>query len=143
MDEKEDEMNEQKVVDEMLGDGRGRTIAVVGLSENSGKPSHYVSAYMQEHGYKIYPVNPSIESVLGERSYKSLAELPVKPDVVNVFRLPGAIPSIVDEMLALGLKELWVQQGIVNREAAERAEQGGIRVVMDRCIMVEHRRRQL
>jgi len=69
MDEKEDEMNEQKVVDEMLGDGRGRTIAVVGLSENSGKPSHYVSAYMQEHGYKIYPVNPSIESVLGERSY--------------------------------------------------------------------------
>ena len=136
-------MNEQRVVDEMLGDGRGRTIAVVGLSENSGKPSHYVSAYMQEHGYKIYPVNPSIESVLGERSYKSLAELPVKPDVVNVFRLPGAIPSIVDEMLALGLKELWGQQGIVNREAAERAEQGGIRVVMDRCIMVEHRRRQL
>jgi len=143
MDEKEDEMNEQKVVDEMLGDGRGRTIAVVGLSENSGKPSHYVSAYMQEHGYKIYPVNPSIESVLGERSYKSLAELPVKPDVVNVFRLPGVIPSIVDEMLALELKELWVQQGIVNVEAAKRAEEGGIRVVMDRCIMVEHRRRQL
>ena len=140
MDEKEDEMNEQKVVDEMLGDGRGRTIAVVGLSENSGKPSHYVSAYMQEHGYKIYPVNPSIESVLGERSYKSLAELPVKPDVVNVFRLPKAIPAIVDEMLALGLKNLWVQQGIVNVEAAERAEAGGIGVVMDRCIMVEHRR---
>jgi len=98
---------------------------------------------MQEHGYKIYPVNPSIESVLGERSYKSLAELPVKPDVVNVFRLPGVIPSIVDEMLALELKELWVQQGIVNVEAAKRAEEGGIRVVMDRCIMVEHRRRQL
>jgi uncharacterized protein len=137
------EVNEQKVLDEMLGDGRGRTLAVVGLSENPGKPSHYVSEYMQRHGYKIYPVNPSLESVLGEKSYKSLAELPVKPDVVNVFRLPGVIPSIVDEMLALGLKELWVQQGIVNLEAAKRAEEGGIRVVMDRCIMVEHRRRQL
>jgi len=136
-------VNDLKVMDEMLGDGRGRTIAVVGLSENPGKPSHYVSAYMQQHGYKIYPVNPSIEKVLGEKSYASLAELPVKPDVVNVFRLPNAISPIVDDMLKLGLKELWVQQGIVNEEAAERAERGGIRVVMDRCIMVEHRRRQL
>jgi predicted CoA-binding protein len=97
---------------------------------------------MQQHGYKIYPVNPSIEKVLGERSYASLAELPVKPDVVNVFRVPSLIPGIVDEMLALGLKNLWVQQGIVNLEAAERAEQGGIHVVMDRCIMIEHRRRE-
>ena len=136
-------MNESQVIDEMLGDGRGRTIAVVGLSENPGKPSHYVSAYMQQHGYKIYPVNPSIESVLGEKSYASLKDLPVKPDVVNVFRLPDQIPAIVDEMLKLGLNELWVQQGIVNLEAAKRAEEGGILVVMDRCIMVEHRRRQL
>jgi hypothetical protein len=137
------EMNEPEVLDEMLGDGRGRTIAVVGLSENPGKPSHYVSEYMQQHGYKIYPVNPSIESVLGEKSYASLKELPVKPDVVNVFRVPAQIPAIVDEMLALGLKNLWVQLGIVNLEAAKRAEDGGIRVVMDKCIMVEHRRRQL
>lgn len=136
-------MNEPQVIDEMLGDGRGRTIAVVGLSENPGKPSHYVSAYMQQHGYKIYPVNPSLESVLGEKSYASLKDLPVKPDVVNVFRLPNQIPAIVDEMLKLGLHELWVQQGIVNLEAAKRAEEGGILVVMDRCIMVEHRRRQL
>lgn len=136
-------MNEQNVIDEMLGDGRGRTIAVVGLSENPGKPSHYVSAYMQQHGYKIYPVNPSLETVLGEKSYASLKDLPVKPDVVNVFRLPDQIPAIVDEMLKLGLNELWVQQGIVNLEAAKRAEEGGILVVMDRCIMVEHRRRQL
>ena len=136
-------MNEPAVIDAMLGDGRGRTIAVVGLSENPGKPSHYVSAYMQQHGYKIYPVNPSLEKVLGEKSYASLAALPVKPDLVNVFRVPSQIPGIVNEMLALGLKELWVQQGIVNQEAAERAEEGGIRVVMDRCIMVEHRRRQL
>jgi predicted CoA-binding protein len=98
---------------------------------------------MQQHGWKIYPVNPSLESVLGEKSYASLTELPVMPDVVNVFRLPAAIPAIVDEMLALGLKDLWVQLGIVNVEAAKRAEAGGIRVVMDKCIMVEHRRRQL
>jgi hypothetical protein len=136
-------MNESQTIDEMLGDGRGRTIAVVGLSENPGKPSHYVSAYMQQHGYKIYPVNPSIQSVLGEKSYASLKDLPVKPEVVNVFRLPNQIPGIVDEMLKLGLTQLWVQQGIVNLEAAKKAEEGGILVVMDRCIMVEHRRRQL
>ena len=135
-------MNEPEVIDEMLGDAKGRTIAVIGLSENTSKPSHYVSEYMQRHGYKIYPVNPAVENVLGEKSYKSLAELPVKPDVVNVFRVPAMIPAIVDEMLMLGLKDLWVQAGIVNEEAAAKAEAGGIRVVMDRCIMVEHRRRE-
>ncbi len=139
-------MNEPEVIDEMLGEGvlkgQPRTIAVVGLSDNPGKPSHYVSAYMQKHGYRILPVNPSVDSVLGEKSYPSLTELPVKPDVVNVFRVPAMIPAIVDEMLMLGLKDLWVQAGIVNMEAAERAEAGGIRVVMDRCIMIEHRRRE-
>ncbi len=135
-------MNEANVIREMLfGEGAGtpRSLAVIGLSDRPDRPSHYVSAYMQSQGYEIYPINPALETVLGMRSYKSLAELPVKPDVVNVFRLPSFIPSIVDEMLALGLANLWVQQGIVNREAAERAEQGGIRVVMDRCIMIEHR----
>ncbi|MDP9049279.1 MAG: CoA-binding protein [Acidobacteriota bacterium] len=136
-------MNEPEVIDEMLGDGKGRTIAVVGLSDNPSKPSHYVSAYMQQHGYKIYPVNPSLEEVLGEKSYASLTDLPVKPDVVNVFRVPSLIPAIVDEMLMLGLKDIWVQQGIVNMEAAKRAEEGGIRVVMDRCIMIEHRRNRM
>lgn len=135
-------MNEPEVIDEMLGNGTGRTIAVVGLSDNPAKPSHYVSAYMQRHGYRILPVNPAIESVLGEKSYPSLTELPVKPDVVNVFRVPAMIPAIVDEMLKLGLRDLWVQAGIINEEAAARAEAGGIRVVMDRCIMVEHRRRE-
>ena len=117
-----------------------RTIAVIGLSEVPAKPSHYVSAYMQQHGYKIYPINPSIPEVLGEKSYASLADLPIKPDIVNVFRLPKFIPAIVDEMLQLGLPNLWVQQGIINPEAATHAEAGGIHVVMDRCIMVEHRR---
>jgi uncharacterized protein len=132
-------MNEPAAIREMLG---MKTIAVVGLSEDPMKPSHYVSAYMQAAGCRILPVNPGLggTTVLGEKSYSSLAELPEKPDVVNVFRLPKVIPSIVEEMLALGLKDLWVQQGIVNLEAAERAKAGGIRVVMDRCIMVEHRR---
>ena len=135
-------MNEAETMLEMLG-GRERaprTLAVVGLSDDPGKASYGVSAYMQAHGYRILPVNPGIASALGEKSYASLSELPVKPDVVNVFRLPKYIPAIVDEMLALGLKDLWVQMGIWNDEAAAKAEAGGIRVVMDRCIMVEHRR---
>jgi predicted CoA-binding protein len=134
-------MNEHEVMLEMLG-GREhapRTLAVVGLSDDPAKASYRVSAYMQAQGYRIVPVNPAVESVLGEKSYASLSEVKERVDVVNVFRLPKAIPAIVDEMLALGLKNLWVQTGIVNEAAAERAEAGGIRVVMDRCIMVEHR----
>ena len=128
-------MNEPELIRSMLA---ARTIAVIGLSDRPDRPSHYVSAYMQQHGYTIYPVNPSISEVLGEKSYASLADLPIKPDVVNVFRVPALIPGIVDEMLALGLTNLWVQQGIVNLEAASHAEQNGIRVVMDRCLMIEH-----
>jgi uncharacterized protein len=135
-------MNEPELIRNMLGvttKESPRTIAVIGLSEVPAKPSHYVSEYMQQHGYKIYPVNPSIPEVLGEKSYASLSDLPLKPDIVDVFRLPKFIPAIVDEMLQLGLRNLWVQQGIINLEAATRAEAGGIQVVMDRCIMVEHR----
>jgi predicted CoA-binding protein len=135
-------MNEPELIREMLGvttKDHQRTIAVVGLSDDPAKPSHYVSAYMQQHGYKIYPINPSLPEVLGEKSYASLSDLPVKPDIVDVFRLPKFLPAIVDEMLQLTLKNLWVQQGIVNLEAATRAEAVGIHVVMDRCIMVEHR----
>jgi predicted CoA-binding protein len=136
-------MNELKTIREVLGATtveEPRTIAVIGLSEDPAKPSHYVSAYMQQHGYRIFPINPSIDTVLGEKAYASLAELPVRPDIVDVFRLPKFIPAIVEEMLRLNFDNLWVQQGIVNLEAAAQAEAGGIRVVMDRCIMVEHRR---
>jgi predicted CoA-binding protein len=135
-------MNEPETIREMLGattSEHPRTIAVIGLSEDSNKPSHYVSAYMQQRGYKIYPVNPALDKVLGEKSYAALSELPIKPDIVNVFRLPKFIPAIVEEMIQLGHSNLWVQQGIVNRDAATRAEAAGIHVVMDRCIMVEHR----
>jgi predicted CoA-binding protein len=119
----------------------GKTIAVVGLSDDPAKASHYVSKYMQGRGYRVLPVNPTLvgKTVLGEQVYGSLAELPVRPDVVNVFRLPKFIPAIVEEMIGLGWKQIWVQQGIVNREAGERAEAAGMKVVMDRCIMIESR----
>jgi uncharacterized protein len=134
-------MNEPETIRAMLGNPPvdPRIIAVIGLSGNPDKPSNYVPTYMQRHGYRILPVNPQVEAVLGEKSYPTLSALPVKPDVVNVFRLPKFIPVIVDEMLQLGLKNIWIQQGIINLEAAKRAEAGGIHVVMDRCIMVEHR----
>ena len=135
-------MNEPEVILDMLGgpDGAPRTIAVVGLSDDPNRPSHSVSAYMQRSGYRVLPVNPALDEVLGERSYASLRDLPLRPDVVNVFRLPRYIPAIVEEMIALGLRDVWVQLGIVNLEAAHKAEAAGLRVVMDRCILVEHRR---
>ena len=135
-------MNEPSVILDMLGGPARapRTLAVVGLSDDPRKPSHSVSAYMQSAGYRILPVNPGVEHVLGEKSYASLADLPTRPDVVNVFRLPHYIPGIVEEMIALGLRDLWVQLGIRNAAAAERAEAAGIRVVMDRCILIEHGR---
>ncbi len=135
-------MNEPEVILEMLrgGSERGRSLAVVGLSGDPSRPSHSVSAYMQRAGYRILPVNPAETEVLGERCYGSLRDLPVKPEVVNVFRLPRAIPAVVEEMIELGLKNLWVQLRIVNLEAARAAEAAGIRVVMDRCILIEHGR---
>ena len=112
---------------------------MVGISADPSKPSHYVSAAMQRLGRRILPINPALESVLGEQAYAGLADLPFRPDLVNVFRLPKFLPAIVDEMIALGLKGLWVQQGIVHLEAAAKAEAHGIHVVMDRCLMVESR----
>ncbi|WP_263408631.1 CoA-binding protein [Terriglobus tenax] len=133
-------MNEPEVLRAMLS---AKKVAVIGVSDNPAKPSNYVSRYLQQAGCRVLPVNPTLETVLGEKSYPSLTELVAaegKPELVDVFRLPNAIPAIVDEMLALGLENLWVQQGIVNLDAAQKAEQGGIRVVMDHCLMVEHRR---
>ena len=140
-------MNEPDVILDMLGGTlRGgasatpRTLAVIGLSDDPSRPSHSVSAYMQRAGYRILPVNPALTEVLGEPCVPSLRDLPVRPDVVNVFRLPRFLPAIVDEMIALGLRDLWVQLGIVNLAAAQTAEAARLRVVMDRCILIEHRR---
>ncbi len=129
--------NEDALIRELL---EARTIAVIGLSADESKPSHYVSRYMQDHGYRVLPVNPALDAVLGEKSYPSLADLPVRPGLVNVFRPPRFIPAIVDEMIALHLPALWLQQGIVHPEAAARAQANGIRIIMDCCLMVEHRR---
>lgn len=134
-------MNEPELIRKMLAEPT--SIAVVGLSDNPAKASHYVSLYMQQQGFTIYPINPAIGEVLGRSSFSSLTELTaagIKPALVNVFRTPNFIPAVVDEMLALKLDAVWVQQGIVHHEAAIAAEAGGIGVVMDRCIMVEHRR---
>lgn len=135
-------MNEPDVILKMLGGlaREPRTFAVVGLSDDPTRPSNSVSAYMQRHGYRILPVNPACAHVLGERCYPSLADLPERPDVVDVFRLPRYIPAIVDEMIDLGFQNLWVQLGIINEAAAIKAQAAGISVVMDRCVLIEHAR---
>lgn len=126
---------------EMLREGK--TIAVVGLSSKRMRPSHGVAAYMQDHGYRIIPVNPSETEVLGEKAYATLAEVPERIDIVNVFRLPEFVPAIVDEAVRLGVKYLWLQEGVVHEAAAAQARAAGVKVVMDRCILKEHRRLML
>jgi predicted CoA-binding protein len=120
---------------------RARTIAVVGLSDNPLRPSHGVSAYMQIQGYRIVPVNPHIESSLGEKAYASLLEVAEKIDIVNIFRRPEFIEEIVDQAIQLKVPAIWMQEDVIHEQAAERARQAGILVVMDRCILQEHRAR--
>lgn len=117
-----------------------KTIAVVGLSPNPDRPSHGVSSYLQAQGYRIIPVNPTVEEVLGERSYPDLASVPEEIDVVEIFRRPEHIPAIVEAAIAKGVKAIWMQEGIVHEEAAAKAREAGLLVVMDRCMFKEHRR---
>ena len=119
-----------------------KTIAVVGLSNKPRRPSYGVSLYMQEQGYRIIPVNPNIESVLGERAYASLADVPEKIDLVNIFRRSEFMPEIVDQAIALKIPAVWMQEDVIHEQAAGKARQAGIFVVMDRCILKEHRARQ-
>lgn len=119
---------------------RTRTIAVIGLSPNPARPSYGVSQAMQGFGYTIVPVHPLAREILGARAYPRLADVPVTIDLVNVFRRAEFIDGVVDECLALGLKNLWIQEGIVNEPAAMRAVLGGMMVVMDRCIYRDYRR---
>jgi uncharacterized protein len=120
---------------------KARNIAVVGLSSSPLRPSHGVSAYMQTQGYHIIPVNPEIEEALGEKAYPSLRDVPEKIDVVNVFRRPEYVDEIVDQAIALKVPAIWMQEDVVNEAAAEKARRAGIVVVMDRCILKEHRAR--
>jgi predicted CoA-binding protein len=118
-----------------------RTIAVVGLSNDPLRPSHGVSAYMQSQGYRIIPVNPRIESSLGERAYASLLEVREKIDIVNVFRRPEFVEEIVEQAIQLKVPAIWMQEDVVHEKAAKKARRAGIFVVMDRCILKEHRAR--
>jgi len=120
---------------------RAKTIAVVGLSNHPMRPSHGVSAYMQSQGYRIIPVNPHIESCLGEKAYPSLLEVPEKIDLVNIFRRPEFVEEIVDDAIRLRVPAIWMQEDVIHERAAEKARKAGIFVVMDRCILKEHRAR--
>ncbi len=117
-----------------------RTIAVVGLSGNALRASHFVGFYLQRHGYRVIPVNPRESEILGQRCYGSLRDLPEKVDIVNVFRAPSALPEIAEQAVAIGAGCLWTQFTVINEAGARIAEQAGLSVVMDRCIKVEHAR---
>jgi uncharacterized protein len=117
-----------------------RTIAIVGLSRNELRASYFVGYYLRRHGYRVVPVNPREPEILGETSFKSLLDVPVPIDIVNVFRAPDALPGIASEAVTIGAGNLWCQFGVINEAAAQIAEAGGLSVVMDRCIKVEHAR---
>ena len=117
-----------------------KTIAIVGLSRNPLRASYFVGYYLRRHGYRVIPVNPRETEILGEKSYASLAEVPGHIDVVNVFRAPDALPAIAKEAVAAGAGSLWCQFTVINEEGGRIAEEGGLSVVMDRCLKVEHAR---
>lgn len=117
-----------------------RTIAVVGLSSNELRASYFVGYYLRRHGYQVIPVNPRESEILGQTSYPSLRDVPVPIDVVNVFRAPDALPGIARDAVAVGAGALWCQFGVINEEGSRIAEDGGLTVIVDRCLKVEHAR---
>jgi len=120
---------------------RSETIAVVGISCNPMRPSHGVSAYMQSHGYRIIPVNPNITECLGEKAYASLLDVPEKIDIVDIFRRPEFVEEVVNQAIQLKVPAVWMQEEVIHEKAAAKARQAGIFVVMDHCILKEHRSR--
>jgi uncharacterized protein len=120
---------------------KAKTIAVVGLSSSPLRPSYGVAAYLQAQGYRIIPVNPTIKGALGEKAYASLAEVPEKIDIVDVFRRSEFVPGVVDEAIKLKLPAIWLQEGVSHQQAADKARKAGMFVMMDRCILKEHRKR--
>jgi len=120
---------------------QAKTIAVVGLSDNPLRPSHGVSAYLQSQGYRIIPVNPHIREALGEKAYASLLDVPEKIDIVDIFRRPEFVEEVVDQAIQLKIPAVWMQEEVIHERAAEKARRAGIFVVMDRCILLEHRAR--
>jgi predicted CoA-binding protein len=120
---------------------RSKTIAVVGLSNSPLRPSHGVSAYMQMNGYRIIPVNPKIKEALGENAYATLLDVPEKIDIVNIFRRPEFVEEVVDQAIRLKVPAIWMQEEVINQKAADKARQAGIFVIMDSCILKEHKAR--
>jgi predicted CoA-binding protein len=119
-----------------------KTIAVVGLSANRMRPSYGVAEYLKSAGYRIIPVNPNQEDVLGEKSYARLEDVPGRVDIVDIFRRPEFVPEIVDSAIRIGARGIWMQEGVVHAEAAEKARSAGLFVIMDSCILKEHARRR-
>jgi len=117
-----------------------RVIAVVGLSPNPERPSYRVASYLKEQGYRIIPVNPQVKEVVGELCYAELASIPEPVDVVDIFRRAEDVPALVEQAIKIGAKAVWMQEGIVNEKAAARAKEAGLSVVMDRCMMREHKK---
>ena len=130
------EINSREAINKILEDCR--TIAVVGLSSNPGRASNGVAGYMKREGYKIIPVNPNEEQVFGEQSYATLGDVPVKIDLVDVFRRSEDAGQVVDEAIKIGAKAVWLQEGVIDHAAAQRALDAGLLVVMDRCWLKEH-----
>lgn len=120
---------------------RVKTIAVVGLSDDPFRPSHGVSAYLQAQGYKVIPVNPRIDEALGEKSYPSLLDVPERIDLVDIFRRPEFVGEIVQQAIDLKIPAVWMQEGVINQSAAAKARAAGLFVVMDHCILKEHKTR--
>ncbi len=133
------EVNDPQAIKRILDECR--TIAVVGLSSNPARPSHGVAGYMKRHGYKVIPVNPKEQTVHGEQSYPTLADVPEGVDLVDVFRRSEEAGKVVDEAIRIGAKAVWLQEGVIDQAAAERALDAGLLVVMDRCWLKEHMRK--
>lgn len=134
------EINGNNTIGQILNDCR--TIAVVGLSSNPSRPSNGVAGYMRRQGYRVIPVNPQEDEVFGEKSYASLADVPGKIDLVDVFRRSEYAGGVVDEAIKVGAKAVWLQEGVIDEAAAQRAQAAGLLVVMDRCWLKEHMRRK-
>ena len=130
------EVNDPQAIKNILDECR--TIAVVGLSSNPARPSHGVAGYMKRHGYKVIPVNPNEQTVHGERAYPTLADVPEKIDLVDVFRRSEEAGTVVDEAIQIGAKAVWLQEGVIDQAAAERARDAGLLVVMNRCWLKDH-----
>ena len=131
-------MNNDQMMKEILLSAK--TVASVGLSSNQQKESYWIASYLKEQGYQVIPVNPTANEILGEKAYPDLSAIPEKVDVVQVFRRPEDVPPVVEEAIKVGAKVVWMQEGIVHEEAAQKAREAGLQVVMDACMRATHRR---